>query len=189
MDEDVDKMQVNINYFVHGTTLDNEKKLSSGWHDVELSEVGIRQSNELKELVKDKEFDVVFCSDLKRAVASVEIVFGDRLKIIQDKRLRECDYGDRTREKSEVMNKLMFKHIAKPFRNGESYQDVENRIRSFLEDLLKSYIGRNVAIVAHRAPQLALEVILKGKTWEQAMKEDWRLTKSWQPGFEYQLYK
>lgn len=26
MDEDVDKMQVNINYFVHGATLDNEKK-------------------------------------------------------------------------------------------------------------------------------------------------------------------
>jgi len=26
-------MPVLITYFVHGTTIDNEKKISSGWHD------------------------------------------------------------------------------------------------------------------------------------------------------------
>jgi len=28
---------------------------------------------------------------------------------------------------------------------------------------------------------------LKNKTWEQAFAEDWRKTKSWQPGWEYTL--
>jgi hypothetical protein len=26
---------------------------------------------------------------------------------------------------------------------------------------------------------------VNGKTWEQALAEDWRKTKSWQPGWEY----
>jgi len=41
--------------------------------------------------------------------------------------------------------------------------------------------------VAHQAPQLALEVILKNKTWERAIAEDWRNTKSWQPGWKYEI--
>jgi len=28
-------------------------------------------------------------------------------------------------------------------------------------------------------------VLLKGKTWEQAIDEDWRKKKAWQPGWEY----
>jgi broad specificity phosphatase PhoE len=42
-------MSIKITYFVHGTTTDNERHLSSGWKDVELSELGIKQSEELKE--------------------------------------------------------------------------------------------------------------------------------------------
>jgi broad specificity phosphatase PhoE len=36
-------MPVNITYFVHGTTVENEKNASSGWSDVELSELGKTQ--------------------------------------------------------------------------------------------------------------------------------------------------
>lgn len=39
-----------------------------------------------------------------------------------------------------------------------------------------------------KAPQLALDVLLKNKTWKQAFAEDWRKTKSWQPDWEYQLF-
>jgi broad specificity phosphatase PhoE len=39
--------KVNIIYFVHGTTTDNENEVASGWNDAPLSELGIRQSTEL----------------------------------------------------------------------------------------------------------------------------------------------
>ena len=55
----------------------------------------------------------------------------------------------------------------------------------FLKEVSEKYGGQYIAIVAHQAPQLALEVLLKGKTWEQAIAEDWRRTKSWQAGWEY----
>ena len=42
-----------------------------------------------------------------------------------------------------------------------------------------------MAIVAHRAPQLALEVILNGLSWQEAINNDWRKTGDWKPGWEY----
>jgi len=180
---------VNITYFVHGATADNERGMASGWCDIELSELGRKQSLELKALLKNRGFCVVYCSDLRRALNSAEIVFGDKVKIIQDKRLRECNYGDLARAKSDKIDSLMLNHVDKPFPNGECYKDVERRVKSFLDNLHKRHTGKNVALVAHRAPQLALDVLLKGKTWEQAIKEDWRLMHpcEWRPGWKYKF--
>lgn len=183
------KRTIYITYFVHGTTTDNEQHIATGWSPGELSELGKRESIELRKLIKNRKFDFVFCSDLKRVVDSAKLTFKDRFPIIQDKRLRECNYGDLTGSDSKKVEALILKHINKPFPNGESYKDVEKRVRSFLRDLLKKYAGKRVAIVAHRAPQLALEVILNGRTWEQAIKEDWRSKqpKEWKPGWGYKL--
>ena len=182
------KQPIDITYFVHGTTVDNENHKASGHADAELSEAGIEQSKKLAELTKDQKFDVIFCSDLKRAVDSAKISFGDRkVKVIKDKRLRECDYGVMTQGKSEEVEKIEKDVIYKPFANGESYQDVENRIKDFLNDLIENYQGKKVAIVAHKGPQLALDVLINGKTWEQAFDEDWRKVKAWQPGWNYEL--
>src|SRR3989344_3059052 len=139
-------MSVKITYFVHGTTTDNEKEISSGWFDVGLSELGVKQSIDLKDQIKDKKFDVVFCSDLKRAVDSAKLTFKGVVPIISDVRLRECNYGKYNAQSS-----------------------------------------KSVAIVAHKAPQLALDVLLKGKTWEEAFADDWRKMKAWKPVWEYEL--
>ena len=177
---------INITYFVHGTTTDNEEDISSGWKDVGLSELGVRQSIELKENIKDKKFDVVFCSDLKRAVDSAKIVF-EGAPIIADIRLRECNYGKFNGKSSLIVEPMQEKNIIASFPESESYEDVKIRMADFLEFLRQNYDGKHVAIVSHKAPQLALDVLLKGKTWEQAFAEDWRKTKAWRPGWEYTL--
>ncbi|MDD4353399.1 MAG: histidine phosphatase family protein [Candidatus Nanoarchaeia archaeon] len=174
---------IKITYFVHGTTNDNEKELSSGWKDADLSAKGIQQSINLKENVKNIKFDAVFCSDLKRAVESARLTFGNN--IIQDKRLRECNYGIFNGNKSIIVEPMQEKCIDKKFPDGESYEDVKKRIKSFLEFLNKNYQEKHIAIVSHKAPQLALDVLLKGKTWNQAFEQDWRKNKNWQPGWEY----
>ncbi len=178
-------MPIKITYFVHGTTTDNEKDISSGWSDVELSQKGIQQSVDLKNQIKDKHFDVVFCSDLKRAVHSAELTFKDEVEIIQDKRLRECNYGDFNGKESAIVEPLQEENVEKKFPNGESYEDVKMRIADFLDFLKQNYQGKSVAIVAHKAPQLALDVLLKKQTWQQAFANDWRKTKAWQAGWEY----
>ncbi len=178
-------MSVRITYFVHGTTTDNERDLATGWAGGELSELGRKQAKELGVLVAGERFDAVFCSDLKRAVDSAELGFGDEYRIIADSRLRECNYGDFTLKPEKEFKNDLGRYIRAPFPNGESYLDVERRIADFTEFLKKNCDGKHIAVVAHQAPQLALEVLLKSKTWEEAFTEDWRRTKSWRPGWEY----
>ena len=179
---------VKIVYFVHGTTLDNENGISTGQADGELSELGKKQAIELKDKINVKDFDVVFTSDLKRAVDSAKLTWKDsKIKIIEDKRLRECDYGDLNQASEDNVD--YSKHIHKKFPSGESLKEVEKRIALFLNEILIKYNGKNIAIIAHKAPQLALEVLLNEKTWEQAIKQDWRLKKAWQPGWNFLLIK
>ena len=154
-----------------------------GWLPGELSEKGIEQSIALRDLININDFDVVFCSDLKRAVDSAKYTYENKKQIIEDSRLRECNYGDLNGKDSSLVK--YEDHIIENFPNGESMIDVENRIRSFSEFLLKNYNGKHVAIVAHKAPQLAFQVITENKTWEYVIEHDWRKTKSWKPGWEY----
>lgn len=181
-------MTVKITYFVHGTTTDNEKEISSGWSDTPLSSLGIQQSIELKEQTKSMEFDIVFCSDLQRAVKSAELVWGGIIPIISDDRLRECNYGKLNGGMSSVVEPMQESECIKnKFPDGESYEDVKTRVDDFLKFIKKNYDGKSIAIVAHKAPQLSLDVLINGKTWKQALAEDWRKTKEWKPGWEYLL--
>jgi broad specificity phosphatase PhoE len=180
-------MSITITYFVHGTTTDNEKNISSGWYDAELSEKGIKQSIELKKQIGEKRFDVIFCSDLKRAIHSAKLTFGNDFKIIMDKRLRECNYGTFNAKPSSIVEPMQEKSIINKFPEGESYEDIKKRMEDFLRFIKSKYDGKHIAIVAHKAPQLALDVIIKNKTWKQAFDEDWRKKKAWQPGWEYTL--
>lgn len=175
-------MGTKIIYFVHGTTYDNAEGKCSGWKQVELNELGKEQSKQLGKTTKDLKFDAIFTSDLIRAIDSANLSWPEKEKI-QDKRLRECNYGEYDGESKKMV--VYEEHINQPFPNGESLKDVENRIANFIEYIKSEYSGKTIAIVAHRAPQLAFEVLTKNITWEEALKNDWRKTKSWQPGWEY----
>ena len=175
-------METKIIYFVHGTTTDNASGKCSGWKQAKLTEIGKERAIKLGKIRKNTHFDVIFTSDLVRAIDSAKLAFPD-VEHIQDARLRECNYGDlEGKDKSLVIYE---EHIERPFPNGESLKDVEKRIRNFIEFLKDNYQGKTIGIVAHRAPQLALEVITKAISWEEANKNDWRKTKAWQPGWEY----
>jgi len=170
-----------IIFEAHGTTYDNEAHLSSGHNDVALSPLGIQQSKEMGERYKDDNFDAIFCSDLERAYKSAEIGFGNKWPIIQDPRLRECDYGDFTQHPSEEVDEEKPKRISTPFPNGESYEQTTARMKSFLEDLKKNYDGKRVMIIGHRATQYGLENIINDVPLEQLVTTKFK----WQPGWEY----
>lgn len=175
---------IEIKYFVHGTTTDNLEKKATGWLPGTLSEKGIEQANNLANIIKDEYFDVVFSSDLKRAVDSAKIDFQYHdVEIIQDMRLRECNYGDYDGKDSKLADYSI--HIEDKFPNGECLIDVEDRMRDFVKFLRENYNNKKIAIVSHKAPQLALDVILNNKTWKEAIESDWRVTHNWQPGWNY----
>lgn len=178
---------ITITYFVHGTTLDNEQNIATGWAQGELSEIGIQQAIDLGVQTREMSFDAVFCSDLKRAVDSTLLAFEDNYTIIQDSRLREANYGDLNQHHESKFTFDKYWCIDNQFPNGESYKDVERRLADFIQYLRNDCTYHHIAIVAHKAPQLALDVLLGGKTWEQAINGDWRLEKKWQLGWKYTI--
>ena len=174
-----------IIFEAHGTTFDNEAHLSSGWNDVALSPLGIKQSGEMGERYKNDHFDVIFVSDLQRAIKSAEIGFGTKWPIIKDARLRECDYGDFTQKPSEQVDVQKPLRITEPFPSGESYTQTTARMKSFLADLKKNYDGKRVMIIGHRATQYGLENIINGVSLEKLTTSHFK----WQPGWEYRFEK
>src|SRR3989344_6336834 len=172
-----------IYFAAHSTTKDNEAHLSSGWKDVELSDLGIRQSRELGERFKDIKIDLICCSDLKRAVDTIKIAFGDKYPIIIDKRLRELNYGDFNGQSSEMVDGMKIICIHKPFPNGESYDEAVERVEEFYEELKEKHPDKTVLIVGHRATQYGLETLINRKTIEELLTEKFK----WQPYWEYDL--
>lgn len=175
---------VTIIFEAHGTTFDNETHKASGHFDVALSPFGEQQSREMGERYKNEKLDAVFCSDLQRSYKSAEIAFSGRnLPIIKDKRLRECDYGDFTGHPSGEIDREKPLRIRTPFPNGESYNQTSERIKSFLNDLIKKYDGKRVVIIGHRATQYGLEHWINKIPLETIIPAPWK----WQPGWIYEL--
>ena len=174
-------MSVEIIYFVHGTTYDNAASKCSGWKQVELNELGKEQAINLGKST-NYQFDALFTSALNRAINSAKLAWPS-IDSIQDARLRECNYGEYDGEDKKLV--VYENHIDNCFPNGESLKDVEKRMRDFTTFLKQYYDGKTVGIVAHRAPQLALDVITKKISWEEAIEKDWRKQKAWQPGWKY----
>ncbi len=178
-------MKTQIHYFVHGTTIDNENKKATGWQEGRLSQTGIQQTNESAKKTSQMVFNAIFCSDLLRAKQTANLLFDTtKNKIIYDKRLRECNYGILNGASKEKVN--YFKHIEKRFEKGESLVDVETRIRMFLSELNHNF--KTIALISHRAPQLALEVCINNKNWVDAIKNDWRNSRKWQLSWKYDYH-
>lgn len=176
---------LDIRYFVHGTTYDNQNHIAAGWNHSDLTALGISQIVEASKRLKDEHFDLIISSDQQRTRETAQLLFKDRdIKIFYDSRLRECNYGDLNGKSNDQVNYL--NHIDVSFPNGESLMDVEKRVRDLLSFLKINYPNCKIAFVSHRSPQLALEVITKYKTWIQAIEEDWRKEGKWILGWKYQ---
>jgi broad specificity phosphatase PhoE len=174
---------VTIIFETHSTTVDNEAKLAAGWYDVALSELGETQAKQLGDRRAGEHFDAIFCSDLQRSYRTAQIAFGDKFPIIQDKRLRECNYGTLNRTPKADVEAMRRHALIVPFPEGESYEDTSERMHDFLQDLLKNYDGKTVMIVGHRATQYGLEQWVKGLSLSDSVLSPWQ----WQAGWKYEL--
>jgi 2,3-bisphosphoglycerate-dependent phosphoglycerate mutase len=171
----------------HATSVDNEAGLASGWADVPLSRPGEAQARALGERRRAAGIAAVYCSDLERAWRTAAIAFGATdLPIRRDARLRECDYGARTRHPAAEIERARIAHVTTPFPGGESYADVVVRVAGWLGDLPAAVPDLDqpiVLVIGHRATYFALEHLLRGRALAEVIAAPWQ----WQPGWTYDL--
>lgn len=177
-------MTIEIVFETHSWSEDNERGIASGWHQGALSSKGRRLAVELGTRRHHDAIEVVFTSDLRRAVETVEIAFaGSSLPVLHDWRLRECDYGVRNGMSAIELHQERGTHLVDPYPEGESWEEAVDRVGSFLRDLATSRRWRRVLLVGHVATRWGLQHHLDGRAIEDLVAEGFE----WQLGWEYEL--
>jgi broad specificity phosphatase PhoE len=175
---------IEIVYETHSTSTDNEAGIATGWLPGRLSQTGRRQARQLGERRRHDELAVAYTSDLRRAVETAQLAFGEAgIPIRQDARLRECDYGELNGAPVARVAARRRHHIDTPFPGGESYRQVVQRTSALLADLVREWDGRRVLLVAHSANRWALEVLVHGRALEELVSAPF----AWQEGWHYRV--
>jgi broad specificity phosphatase PhoE len=175
-------MSVHIVYETHATSLDNERGIATGWLGGELSQVGREQARALGRRRRHDGVDVVFASDLNRAVETAQIAFaGAGLPVRLDWRLRECNYGSMNgmpRSRLDTERRL---RLDAPFPEGESWREAITRVRGFIDELPEKHEGQRVVVIGHVATRWALDCFLDGRRLEDLVDAPFE----WREGWEY----
>lgn len=139
--------------------------------DVHLSEEGIIQANNLAELLKDVNYDVVYISELPRTRQTAEIINKYHNKdLLVDARINDNKTGYESKSVDEwlsAINSADDKYSAK-FNDGESLNEATARARAFIDDLReKDY--ETVLVATHGFMTQAIFGYLENQPLDEAM--------------------
>jgi broad specificity phosphatase PhoE len=141
----------------HAQTEANVARINEGHGEGTLTKIGEEQAEKLVDRLKDEHIDVIYCSDLKRArdtlapllkFLSVPVHYTPLLRDINHGIFEGAPYGTKNKHiQQENLDKWTFRP-----ENGESMEDVDARIVSFLRQIMNEHMHETVLIVSHRNP-------------------------------------
>lgn len=167
----------------HSTSEDNERGIASGHLNSALSAKGILQAQTLGDRYQGMPIDMIYCSDLDRSRETARIAFGSRgIPIVEDRRLREWDYGQFNGASASEVERLKIRHILDPFPGGESLSEAIGRIADVIDEISVTS-PETVLIIGHRAVFYTLEHRFKKLPLEVLVVKPW----NWQPSWKYLL--
>ena len=166
-------------YFLlrHGEARSNRDKILSCWPEkekIKLTAKGEKQAKKAAEILKKKNIQLIFASDLARTKETAEIV-SEKIKIPVnlDERLREYNVGVFNGEPMDKFSDFIGEPINKFSRtpeNGENLNDIRKRMMSFVLEIEKKYKNKNILIVGHGDPLWVLEGAVQGLNENEIMK-------------------
>lgn len=144
----------------HGKTPSTGKLLPGRAKGLHLSDTGIQEALVVAErLSKIKKVAAIYASPLERArETAAPIAKALKQKVIINKGLLECDFGDWTGEELARLMKLPeWSNVQRApstfrFPKGESFTEMQTRMVSTLDDLRKKHSGGVVICVSHADP-------------------------------------
>lgn len=138
-------------YFIrHAKTEMNQGGVWSGRTDCSISEQGVIIARK-NFGYSSKDFDYYYCSPLKRTKQTLDAIVPNQIHIV-DERLIERDFGDWEGKPYNIIDKktteLYIQGLVQP-PNGETYQQVQERVISFVKDVFQKYNSENILIATH----------------------------------------
>ncbi|MCX7918889.1 MAG: histidine phosphatase family protein [bacterium] len=142
----------------HGETDWNIQQRYQGHSDTELNENGRHQVRMLAKQLENEPIDVIYTSDLIRAVQTATIISNGRnIPIHKHAGLRECSFGIWEGKTFEEMQNQFPEEVARikadPVHairtGGESRHQLLTRVVKTIQEIIHRHPNQTIAIVAH----------------------------------------
>ena len=152
----------------HGESIWNKKNIFTGWTNISLSDLGIKQASDAGKKLKEGgySFDLAYTSVLKRAIDTLDLILEEmnlKIQIKRSWRLNERHYGALQGKNKDEMKDIYGEDQVQKWRRGyknkppkdengmsESLEDTEKRVLPYWEEEIKPKIKtNNIIISAH----------------------------------------
>jgi len=143
----------------HGQTEWNKEERFRGRVDIDLDEVGLRQAKAVAERLAQWEVAAIYSSPLKRAVATAEAIAG-RLSLQMEilGGLNDMHFGvwqglpiaEARKNYPELFDLWRSSPEQLRIPEGETLDDVQNRVVATLDELVAKHENETIALVTHR---------------------------------------
>lgn len=156
----------------HGETDWNSGSIFRGHEDVRLNATGIAQADATAEALKDKVFEAIYSSPLKRAMVTAKrIAMPHEIGVRENLGLVDINYGiwQGMRESTvkEKHPKAYDRWIRTPakmkFPGGESTKKAWKRVNTALRELVFTHGTGTIVLVTHRVPLKFMTAYMLGK--------------------------
>lgn len=154
----------------HGETQWNMEGRMQGWMNSDLTEKGIENAKRLGESLKDVNFGCIYSSPLGRAFDTAKHIRGNKkTEIVLEDNLKEMGFGlwegmehSKIEElySEERFNFWNKPHLYKPI-DGESFQELFNRVGEIFNSIIMENSYENILIVSHAVVIKAIYAIVK----------------------------
>ncbi len=142
----------------HGQTVWNIEHRYQGHSDTDLSEVGIRQAEQVADRLAGEAIAAVYSSDLRRASDTGSMVAERHgLEVRTDPRLRECEFGEwegltvaQIRERyAEIYRRYQVDSVNQRAPRGERLESLVERTGEAIEEIARRHPDDTVVIAGH----------------------------------------
>jgi len=150
----------------HGQTQWNVEGRMQGWNDSPLTELGVKQAQWLRDRLEEINIDKIYSSSSGRAYRTAEIINENKkIELVSHDGLREIKLGKfQGLNQEEMQQKYPEQYynywnkpeIYKPIGDGETIEELIDRVDKVIMKIVKENIGKSVLIVTHTMPIKAL---------------------------------
>ncbi len=161
----------------HGETDWNKERRTMGQTDIHLNAIGRAQAETAAKTLAAHKIDVIISSDLSRSRETAELIAKETgAKIIVDSALRERNFGIAhgllREERDKIYGPDIYGYETKP-PGGESFAEVEARVKEAFARHQETYRGKNVVVVFHGGPIRLILKDLRGWSHERMLEQDY----------------
>ena len=157
---------MNLYVIRHGKTDWNLQSRMQGQSNIQLNQIGINQANEIRELIEEKDIDIIISSPLDRTKQTAQIINKNMNKKIEyNEKIMERNFGileGKIVTEIENLDDYFEYHTNQEIEKGEKIQDFVSRVFEGMKQIEEKHKNENILLVTHGGVARAIDYYFNG---------------------------